>query len=147
MKLTRTTSIQQAPQIRSIQKGAEAVSESIKTTIATAIPLWKNQMAMALGMQAVKEGLDAVNAVKDATNAMLIANSQMCKDITLGASESLERGVIDIETINTVNQNLIEAVTGSYEIAQKAIADREEGARQLKNNENELKAAMVKFAR
>lgn len=147
LKLTRTTSIQQAPQIRNIQKGAEAVSESIKTTIATAIPLWKNQMAMALGMQAVKEGLNAVNAVKDVTNAMLVANSQMNKEITLGAAEALERGVIDIDTINIVNQNLIEAVTGSYEITQKAKTDREEGARQLQNNENELKAAIVKYTR
>ena len=145
LKLTRTMAIQQAPQIRNIQKSADEVSESIKTTIVTAIPLWKSQMAIALGMQAVKEGLNAVNAVKDATNAMLIANSQMNKDLALEAAQAVERGVIDIETINTVNQNLIDSLSGSYEIAQKAIISREEGAKQLRANEAELKDAIVKY--
>ena len=89
LKLTRTMAIQQAPQIRNIQKSADEVSESIKTTIVTAIPLWKSQMAIALGMQAVKEGLNAVNAVKDATNAMLIANSQMNKDLALESAKAV----------------------------------------------------------
>ncbi len=145
LKLTRTMAIQQAPQIKNIQKSADEVSESIKTTIVTAIPLWKSQMAVALGMQVVREGLNAVNAVKDATNAMLIANSQMNKQLTLEAAQAVERGVIDIETINTVNQNLIESLSGSYEIAQKAITAREEGAKQLQANEAELKAAIVKY--
>ncbi len=145
LKLTRTVAIQQAPQIRNIQKGADEVSESIKTTIVTSIPLWKSQMAIALGMKVVKEGLDAVNSVKDVTNAMLLANSQMNKQLTLEAAQAVERGVIDIETINQVNQDLIESINGSYEIAQKAITAREEGAKQLQANEAELKAAIVKY--
>lgn len=147
LKLTRTIAIQQAPQIRNIQKSADEVSESIKTTIVTSIPLWKSQMAIALGMQAVREGLNAVNAVKDATNAMLIANSQMNKQLALETAQAVERGVVDIETINTVNQNLIESLTGSYEITQKAILAREEGAKQLQTNEAELKNAIVKFSK
>lgn len=145
LKLTRTMAIQQAPQIKNIQKSADEVSESIKTTIVTAIPLWKNQMAMALGMQTVREGLNAVNTVKDATNAMLIANSEMNKQITLEAAQAVERGVVDIDTINVVNQNLIDSLSGSYEIAQQAIMKREEGAKQLENSEAELKAAIVKY--
>lgn len=145
LKLTRTMSIQQAPQIRNIQKSADEVSESIKTTIATAIPLWKSQMAIALGMQAVREGLNAVNAVKDATNAMLVANSQMNKQLALESAQAVERGVVDIETINTVNQNLIDSLSGSYDIAQRAIASREEGAKQLKENEARLKEAIVTY--
>lgn len=145
LKLTRTMAIQQAPQIRNIQKSADEVSESIKTTIVTAIPLWKSQMAIALGMQVVKEGLNAVNAVKDATNAMLISNSQMNKQLVLEAAQAVERGVVDIETINIVNQNLIDSLSGSYEIAKKAITDREEGSKQLRTNEAELKDAIVKY--
>ena len=147
LKLSRTISIQQAPQIRNIQKSADEVSESIKTTIVTTIPLWKNQMAIALGMQTVREGLNAVNAVKDATNAMLIANSEMNKQLTLEAAQAVERGVVDIETINKVNQNLIDSISGSYEIAQKAITERAEGAKQLQNNEAELKKAIVKYTK
>lgn len=145
LKLTRTMAIQQAPQIRNIQKSADEVSESIKTTIVTAIPLWKSQMAVALGMQAVREGLNAVNAVKNATNAMLIANSQMNKQLALESAKAVERGVVDIETINVVNQNLIDSLSGSYEIAQKAITAREEGAKKLRENEIELKNAIVKY--
>lgn len=145
LKLTRTIAIQQAPQIRNIQKSADEVSESIKTTIVTAIPLWKSQMAIALGMQTVRDGLNAVNAVKDATNAMLIANSQLNKQLTLEAAQAVERGVVDIETVNTVNQNLIESLTGSYEIAQKAITAREEGAKQLQANEAELRNAIARY--
>lgn len=146
LKLTRTIAIQQAPQIRNIQKSADEISESIKTTIVTSIPLWKSQMALALGMQTVRDGLNAVNSVKDATNAMLIANAQMNKQLTLEAAQAVERGVVDIETINTVNQNLIESFAGASEIAQKAITAREEGAKQLKANEVELKNAIVKYA-
>ena len=147
LKLSRTIAIQQAPQIRNIQKSADEVSESIKTTIVTTIPLWKNQMAIALGMQTVREGLNAVNAVKDATNAMLIANSEMNKQLTLEAAQAVERGVVDIATINKVNQNLIDSLSGSYEIAQKAINDRAEGAKQLQANEAELKKAIVKYTK
>lgn len=147
LKLSRTISIQQAPQIRNVQKSADEVSESIKTTIVTTIPLWKNQMAIALGMQTVKQGLNAVNAVKDATNAMLIANSEMNKQLTLESAQAVERGVVDIETINKVNQNLIESLSGSYEIAQKAITERAEGAKQLQANEAELKKAIVKYTK
>lgn len=147
LKLSRVVSIQQAPQIRNIQKGAVQVSESIKTTIATSIPLWKSQMAIALGMQTVQEGLNAVNAVREATNKMLIANSQMNKQMTLDAAKAYERGVIDIETIQAVNRNLIDSLSGSYEIAQKAIEDREEGAKQLRDNEAELKKAIMQYTK
>ena len=145
LKLTRTIAIQQAPQIRNVQKSADELSESIKTAIVTTIPLWKSQMAIALGMQVVREGLNAVNAVKDATNAMLLENSQMNKQLTLEVAQAAERGVIDIETINIINQNLIDSLSGSYEIAQKAITSREEGTKQLRANEVELKIAIVKY--
>lgn len=147
LKLSRTVAIQQAPQIRNIQKSADEVSESIKTTIVTSIPLWKSQMAIALGMQVVRDGLNAVNTVRNATNEMLIRNSQMNKELALEVSQAVERGIIDIETINIVNKNLIESFSGSYEIVQKAITEREEGAKQLQANETELKNAIVKYAK
>lgn len=145
LKLTRTIAIQQAPQIRLIQKGADEVSESIKKTIATALPIWKMQMAMALGMQAVKEGLNSVGQVKDATNAMLLANSQMSKQLTSEIAQAAEDGVIDVETIHKVNQDLIEVLAGSCDIAKKAIARRDEEAKKLQENEAELKAAIVRY--
>ena len=143
LRMTRAISIQQAPQIRNIQKGADEVSESIKTTISTAVPLWKSQMAIALGMQTLKEGVNAVNAVKDATNRMLLANSQMNKQLTVQTAKAVERGVVDIETINTINNDLIEAFNSSNAIAKKAITDRAEEVKQLQANEVKLKEAIV----
>ena len=76
---------------------------------------------------------------------MLIANAQMNKQMTLEAAQAVEKGVIDIETINVVNKNLIDSLNGSYEIAQKAIAEREEGAKKLRDNEAELKQAIIQY--
>lgn len=146
LKLSRYIAIQQAPQIRNIQKGADDTSKGIIRAITTSIPLWKNQMAMAVGMQAVRESLDVLNAVDDATNAMLIANSQMNKQLTLETARAAQRGVVDIETINTVNQDLIEALSGSYEIAQQAVTARAEGAKQLQANEAQLREAVVRYS-
>ncbi len=146
LKLSRTISLQQAPQIRLIQKGADEISESIRTTITTSIPLWKSQMAMALGIKTVRESLNAVNSVRDATNAMLIANSEMTKKLAIETAQAAERGVIDIETITQVNQNLIEALNGSYEITQNAITTRENGTKQLQENEAELKSAIINLS-
>ncbi len=145
LKLSRTIAIQQAPQIRLIQKGADEVSESIKKTITTAIPIWKTQMAMALGMQVVREGLDAVTRVKDATNAMLLANSQMNKQLTLEVAQAAENGVVDIATINKVNQDLVDVLANSCSIAEKAITQRNEDAKKLQENEAELKDAIAKY--
>lgn len=145
LKKSRAIAIQQATQIKTAQKGADEVSETIKTTIDTTIPLWKSLMALALNMDIIGDGLNAVNAAKDATNAMLIANAEMNKKLTLEVAQAVERGVVDIETINAVNQNMIDALSGSYEIAQKAITSREEGAKQLIADEAELKEAIVKY--
>ena len=147
LKLSRTMAINQAPQIRNIQKSADEVSESIKSAIVTAIPLWKSQMAIALGMEAVEQGLNAVNAVRDVTNQMLIANSEKNKELSLKAAEAIERGVIDIETLNIVNNNLIETLDGTSRIASAAVTKRIEGAKQLQEQESRLKTAMNEYAK
>ena len=143
LKLTRTISLQQAPQIRLIQKGADEISESIQTTIANSIPLWKSQMAMALGIKTVRESLNAVNSVRNATNAMLVSNSENTKKLALETAKAVETGVVDVETITQVNQNLLDALNGSYEITQNAITTRESGTKQLQENEAELKSAII----
>ena len=147
MQTTEYTLTQSLLQVEAIAAGNSELAQRADNIVNNVIPLWKNQMAIALGMQTVREGLNAVNAVKDATNAMLIANSEMNKQLTLEAAQAVERGVVDIETINKVNQNLIDSISGSYEIAQKAITERAEGAKQLQANEAELKKAIVKYTK
>lgn len=146
LRITRVVAIQQAPEINNIKKGAEQISEGIQNAIVTAIPIWKNQMAMALGMQVVKEGMDALDAVRNVTNAMLIRNSEMNRDLALQSAKAVERGVVDIETIKTVNQNLINAFQGSCEIAKEASANRQRAAQELQKAESELKAEIAKYS-
>ena len=143
LKLSRAMAINQAPQIKNIQKGADEVSECIKSIIVTAIPMWKNQMAIALGMNMVQEGLNAVNAAKDTTNQLFLAYAEMNKRLTLQAAEASERAILDIETLNKINQYLIETATGVFQIAQNAEIKRQNDAMQLQENENQLKKAFV----
>lgn len=145
LKISRTISIQQAPQIRLIQKNADMLAESIRSTIASSIPLWKSQMAMCLGMQRIQKGLQAVSSVKDTTNALLLANSEMNKKLTIETAKAVERGVVDIETMNQVNQNLIQALEESSRIAKQAIEDRKNGSEKLKENEATLKTAILQM--
>ena len=143
LKLSRTIAIQQGPQIKNIQKGADQISESIKTAIFTSIPLWKSQMAIALGMETLKKGLNAVNAVNDATNAMLLANSQMNKELTLEVAKASQRGIVDMETVDKLNQDLIDTFSGVSNIIAEGRTKRAEGAQHLKDSEEELKKAMM----
>ena len=145
LKVSRTIAMQQAPQIRLIQNSSNEMSESIRNTIVTAIPLWKTQMAMVLGMQTVKEELSALRAVKGSTNKMLVANAQMNKQLAEQMAQAIEKGVVDIETINKVNESLIETLASSCGLAQKAITQREEKAKKLQENEAELKAAVAQY--
>ena len=146
LKISRTIAIQQAPQIRLIQKNADILAESIRSTIANSVPLWKSQMAMCLGMQSIQKGMNAVNSVKDTTNALLLANSEMNKKLTIETAKAVERGVVDIETMNQVNQNLIQALEESSKIAKQAIEDRKKGSEKLKENEATLKTAILQIA-
>ena len=134
LELTHTMILQQIAQMKLLRKSAEEVSKSIRATIVTAIPLWKNQMTIALGMQAIRAGLSAVNDVKEATNEMLITQSQMNKQLSIEAAQAVESGVININTLNEVNKNLIDSLNESYAIAQKAITSKEEGAKKLPEN-------------
>lgn len=146
LRITRVVAMQQAPEINNIKNGAEQISEGIQNAIVTAIPIWKNQMAMALGMQVLRDGKDALEAVKNVTNAMLIRNSEMNRDLALQSAEAVERGVVDIETIKTVNQNLIEAFQSSCTIAKEASEKRQRAAQELKAAEEQLKAEIVKYS-
>ena len=88
-------------------------------------------------------GEEALNAAKDATNQLFLANSEMNKRLTLQAAEASERAILDIETLNKINQDLIETATGVFQIAQNAEIRRENEAKQLQANENQLKKAFV----
>ena len=142
LKMTRAVAISLAPQIRTVQKSAQQVEDTIHTAINTSIPLWKTQMAMALGIKTVQAGLDAANQVNDVTNRMFLAVSQAGKDLAIESAQASQKGIIDIETVRMVNQNLVQALTESTRITREGIEKIKQDEIELKNLETSLVEAI-----
>lgn len=143
LKITRAMSIQLSAQIRLIQQNTDKLSESIKTTIITAVPLWKIQIAISLGMKTVEEGLRAVNQAHDITNKFFVQNSEEAMRIVREASKMAERGTLDSSIINAINRGLVQTLSSSCDIARKTIEEREESKENLRTHETELKEAIA----
>ena len=107
LQLTRTISIQMAPQIRLLQNNHAVLSEKIQSTLNNTIPLWKNQMVLALGMEHSRQALKAQQEVTDVTNALLKKNAETLKMGTIEVAKESERGIVDMETIRYTNEQLI----------------------------------------
>ncbi len=131
LELTRTISIQMAPQIRLLQNNNAIMSEKIQSTINNTIPLWKNQMVLALGMAHSQQALEAQSQVTNMTNELLRKNAEALKTGTVAIAKESERGILDIETIQHTNEQLISTLD-------EVLLIQEEGRQQRKNAENEL---------
>ena len=110
LELTRNVSIQMGPQIRLIQSNDTMMAEKIQTTIVNTIPLWKNQMVLALGIAHSQQAMQAERAVTDATNELLKKNAATLKQGTIEIAKESERGIVDIETLQQTNKQLIETL-------------------------------------
>ncbi|MBW5409029.1 toxic anion resistance protein, partial [Brachyspira hampsonii] len=107
LELTKTISIQTIPQIRLVQNNNVIMTEKIQSTITNTIPLWKNQMVLAIGLHHSNEAAKAQRAVTDTTNELLRKNAEMLKTSTIETAKEAERGIVDIETLKHTNQQLI----------------------------------------
>ena len=107
LKTTRIISIQMAPQIRLIQNNDAELVEKIQSSLTNTIPLWKNQMVLALGISNAKTALKQQQAVSQLTNDMLVKNSETLKQGTLDIAKESERAIVDIATLKKTNQDLI----------------------------------------
>lgn len=137
LELTRAVTLQAMPQIRMIQETDKMLLQKIDGSIVTTIPIWKTQVAMAITAFRQKQAIEMQDALTDATNKLLKDNANLVKENVLSGKKSLERGVIDIETLDSVSATLISAVTESIEItkaARKARADNSEKLTQLEGN-------------
>lgn len=139
LELTREITIQQAPQIRLIQNANQNLAEKIQSSIYTAIPLWKNQIAIQLSLYRQKDALDDQIAVTDTTNQLLIENSELLKQSSLETARQSERGVVDIETLKHSQQNLIDTITETMQIQEEGRAKRLQAEREMVQMEKELK--------
>lgn len=143
LMLTRAITIQQAPQIRLIQNSNTVLAEKIQSSITTAIPLWKNQVVIALALLNQKDALAAQNAVAETTNDLLKKNSKMLSQSTIEVAKASQRGVVDVETLKQTQDDLINTITETLKIQQEGSAKRHDVENQLQSMETELKAKLV----
>ncbi|MDO4544770.1 MAG: toxic anion resistance protein [Bacillota bacterium] len=143
LELTRTISIQTAPQIRMVQGNNTLMVEKIQSTLVNTIPLWKSQMVLALGVAHSNEAVRAQREVSDMTNELLKKNAETLKTATVETAKETERGIVDIETLQHTNQTLISTLDEVMEIQQQGRQKRAEAETELRKMENELKTKLL----
>ena len=145
LELTRNVSIQMGPQIRLIQSNDTMMAEKIQTTIVNTIPLWKNQMVLALGIAHNQQAMQAERAVTDATNELLKKNAATLKQGTIEIAKESERGIVDIETLQQTNKQLIETLDELNKIRADGKAKRANAEQELGRIEGELRQKMLEI--
>ncbi|MFZ5353163.1 MAG: toxic anion resistance protein [Bacillota bacterium] len=147
LKLSRMIALQTAPQIRLIQNNNQVLVEKIQSSILNTIPLWKNQIVIALSLFRQKKALAVQKEVTDTTNALLRKNSEMLKDSSLQIAKESERGIVDIETLKKVNADLIQTIEETITIQQEGRKKRQQAEIELAAIEKELKEKLVAVKR
>jgi tellurite resistance protein, putative len=143
LKIARQLTIQQAPQIRLIQNTNQELAEKIQTSINTAIPLWKNQVVIALTLLRQKEASTAQRQVSETTNDMLKKNSELLKQSSIETARENERGIVDIETLQHTQANLIETLEETLQIQQEGRQKRQAIETELHAMENSLRNQLL----
>lgn len=144
LKLSKTMAIQTAPQIRLIQNNDKLLVDKIQTAILNTIPLWKSQMVIALGLHNQQEALKLQREVSDTTNELLSRNSELLKQNTKGVLEESERGIIDLETLQKVNEDLITTIEEGIMIQREGRQKRLLAEQELLKLEENLKQTLLR---
>lgn len=139
MQLSRMVAIQTSPQIRLIQGNNETLVEKIQSSVLTTIPLWKNQMVIAVGLFRQKSALELQKQVTSTTNELLKRNSEMLKQGSVEVARESERGIVEIETLRKVNDDLISTIEETLQIQREGREKRAQAEGELKKMETELK--------
>ena len=145
LELTRTICIQMAPQIRLIQNNNAMMSEKIQSTVSNTVPLWKNQMVLALGMAHSKQAMEAQRAVSDLTNELLRKNAEALKQGTVEIAQESQRAIVDLETVQYTNEQLIGTLDVVLRIQEEGRQKRLDAESELLRIENELKQKLLTY--
>ena len=146
LELTRAISIQTAPQIRMIQNNDNVMVEKIQTTLVNTIPLWKNQMVLALGIAHSTEAAQAQRQVTDVTNALLKQNAEKLHMASVETAKEAERGIVDIETLKATNAKLIQTFDDVMKIQADGRAKRLAAEAEMVRMENDLKVKLLEIS-
>ena len=142
LKISKTISIQTAPQIRLIQNNDKVLIDRVQSAIYNSIPLWKNQMVIALGLANQKKVLEMQHSVNEMTNDLLKKNAEMLKIGTIETAKENERSIVDIETVRKVNDDLVTTIEETLKIQQDGRAKRRAAEAELVALESRLKKAL-----
>ncbi len=145
LELTRMIAIQTAPQIRLVQNSDTMMAEKIQSTVVNTIPLWKSQMVIALGIAHSTQAARAQRQVTDMTNELLKKNAAALKTATIETARESERGIVDMETLKSTNENLISTLDEVLKIQQEGRTKRAAAEGELRNMENQLKQKLLEI--
>ncbi len=147
LELTRNISLQMAPQIRLIQSNDTEMSDKIQSTLTNTIPLWKSQMVIAIGLNHSTEAARAQREVSDMTNELLKKNAETLKVASIETAKESERGIVDIETLQSTNQTLISTLDEVLKIQQDGRAKRADAEEKLQAIEDEMRQKLLEASR
>ncbi len=147
LELTRTISLQMAPQIRLIQSNDTAMSEKIQSTLVNTIPLWKSQMVIAIGLDHSRDAARAQREVTDMTNELLKKNAESLKVATIETAKETERGIVDIETLTATNQTLISTLDEVMKIQEEGRTKRKNAEIELRRIETEMREKLLAMSK
>ncbi len=143
LELTRTICIQMAPQIRMVQNNDTLMTEKIQSVIVSTIPLWKNQMVLSLGIEHSNQAMEAQRAVSDMTNELLRRNAETLKQGSVDIAKESERGIVELETLQHTNQQLIATLDEVQRIQAEGKEKRAQAEKELGRIEGELRAKLL----
>ncbi len=141
--LSHTIATQSMPQIRMIQTTNDVLAQKIQNSINTVIPVWRQQVAIALGLEKQRKALEIQKKVTDTTNAMLLKNSELLKGNVVVAAQENERGIVDVETLKKVNKDMIETLDAVIKISEEGSRKRAEAVKELMVVQEELNNKIV----
>lgn len=141
--LSHTIATQSMPQIRMIQTTNEVLAQKIQNSIVTVIPVWRQQVAIALGLEKQRKALEIQKKVSDTTNAMLLKNSELLKSNVVVAAQENERGIVDVDTLKKVNRDMIETLDAVIKISEEGSRKRAEAVKELSQVQEELNSKII----
>lgn len=145
LELSRTIAVQTAPQIKMIQNNDRVLVDKIQTAVLNTIPIWKSQFVIAMGLNNQQRVLKMQREITDTTNKMLLKNSELLKTNTVETARESNRGIVDVETLQKVNQNLISTIEETIQIQKEGRQKREEAEKALGQIETDLKNKLVEI--
>ncbi|GAB3537029.1 toxic anion resistance protein [Pontibacter brevis] len=143
LTLSHTIATQSMPQIRMIQTTNDVLAQKIQNSIVTVIPVWRQQVAIALGLEKQRKALEIQKKVTDTTNEMLLKNSQLLKGNVVSAAQENERGIVDVDTLKKVNKDMVETLDAVLKISEEGSKKRAEAVKELAQVQEELNSKII----